>query len=70
MKISVFGLGYVGAVTAGCLTQQGHRVVGVDVSSQKVETLNRGDAPIIEPGLEDLLRQANAFPVRFFYSYS
>jgi GDP-mannose 6-dehydrogenase len=59
MKISVFGLGYVGAVTAGCLTQQGHHVVGVDVSPQKVETLNRGEAPIIEPGLEDLLKQAN-----------
>jgi len=38
MKISVFGLGYVGAVTAGCLTQQGHHVVGVDVSAHKVET--------------------------------
>ena len=59
MKISVFGLGYVGAVTAGCLTQQGHQVVGVDVSAQKVETLNRGEAPIIEPGLEDLLKQAH-----------
>ena len=56
MKISVFGLGYVGAVTAGCLTQQGHHVVGVDVSAQEVETLNRGEAPIIEPGLEDLLK--------------
>lgn len=59
MKISIFGLGYVGAVTAGCLTRKGHHVVGVDVSSQKVETLNRGEAPIIEPGLEDLLKQAN-----------
>jgi GDP-mannose 6-dehydrogenase len=59
MNISVFGLGYVGAVTAGCLTQKGHHVVGVDVSLQKVETLNRGEAPIIEPGLEDLLKQAN-----------
>jgi len=59
MKISIFGLGYVGAVTAGCLTQQGHYVVGVDVSPQKVETLNRGEAPIIEPGLEELLKHAN-----------
>jgi len=58
MNISVFGLGYVGSVTAGCLTRQGHHVVGVDVSPQKVETLNRGEAPIIEPGLEDLLKQA------------
>jgi GDP-mannose 6-dehydrogenase len=59
MKISVFGLGYVGAVTAGCLARQGHEVVGVDVSLQKVEALNRGEAPMIEPGLEDLLKQAS-----------
>ncbi|MEO5804575.1 MAG: nucleotide sugar dehydrogenase [Verrucomicrobiota bacterium] len=55
MKISVFGLGYVGAVTAGCLTQQGHSIIGVDVSEQKVESLNRGQPPIIEPKLEELL---------------
>jgi GDP-mannose 6-dehydrogenase len=59
MKISIFGLGYVGAVTAGCLTRQGHQVVGADVARQKVETLNRGEAPIIEPGLEELLKRAN-----------
>jgi GDP-mannose 6-dehydrogenase len=58
MNISIFGLGYVGAVTAGCLTQQGHSVVGVDVQSQKVESLNRGEAPIVEPQLENLLKNA------------
>ena len=58
MKISIFGLGYVGAVTAGCLTQKGHPVVGVDVSPPKAETLNRGESPIVEPGLEELLKQA------------
>ena len=58
MKISVFGLGYVGAVTAGCLSHKGHQVVGVDVSPSKAETLNRGEAPIIEPGLEALLKKA------------
>ena len=58
MKISIFGLGYVGAVTAGCLTRQGHAIVGVDVAAQKVESLNQGKPPIIEPGLEDLLLQA------------
>lgn len=60
MKISVFGLGYVGAVTAGCLAEQGHHIVGVDVHPQKVEDFNRGQAPIIEPELEALLRQAHA----------
>jgi GDP-mannose 6-dehydrogenase len=58
MKISVFGLGYVGAVTAGCLSHKGHQVVGVDVSPSKAETLNRGESPIIEPGLEALLKKA------------
>lgn len=59
MRISIFGLGYVGAVTAGCLTEQGHRVVGVDIHPQKVEDFNRGQAPIVEPGLEELLQQAH-----------
>ena len=58
MRISVFGLGYVGAVTAGCLTEQGHHVIGVDVHPQKVEEFNRGHAPILEPGLDALLEQA------------
>jgi GDP-mannose 6-dehydrogenase len=60
MRISVFGLGYVGAVTAGCLAEQGHHVVGVDVHPQKVEDFNRGRAPIIEPELDRLLQQAHA----------
>jgi GDP-mannose 6-dehydrogenase len=58
MKISVFGLGYVGAVTAGCLTEQGHQVIGVDVHAQKVEDFNRGQPAIIEPGLDALFWQA------------
>jgi GDP-mannose 6-dehydrogenase len=58
VKISVFGLGYVGAVTAGCLTEQGHCVIGVDVQAQKVREFNQGQAPILEPGLEALLWQA------------
>lgn len=60
MRISVFGLGYVGAVTAGCLAEQGHTIVGVDVHPQKVDDFNRGQAPIIEPELDELLRQAHA----------
>jgi len=55
MRISIFGLGYVGAVTAGCLSRQGHQVVGVDVHAQKVDSFNKGIPPIIEPGLEQLL---------------
>lgn len=60
MRISVFGLGYVGAVTAGCLAEQGHSIIGVDVHPQKVQDFNSGKAPIIEPELDSLLRQAQA----------
>ena len=58
MRVSIFGLGYVGAVTAGCLTKQGHTVVGVDVQAEKVESLASGVSPIVEPGLGDLLADA------------
>jgi GDP-mannose 6-dehydrogenase len=55
MRVSVFGLGYVGCVSAACLARSGHDVLGVDVSDQKVEMLNRAQSPIVEPGLGDLL---------------
>lgn len=58
MNISIFGLGYVGAVTAGCLARQGHAIVGVDVHRQKVEAFDQGIPPIVEPGLDALLREA------------
>jgi GDP-mannose 6-dehydrogenase len=54
-SISIFGLGYVGAVSAGCFAERGHAVVGVDVSDQKVATLAAGKSPILEKGLEELL---------------
>ena len=60
MRISVYGLGYVGAVTAGCLARQGHTIVGVDVHPAKVESFNAGVPPIMEPGLEELLKTAKA----------
>lgn len=59
-RISIFGLGYVGAVTAGCLAKQGHTIVGVDVHPGKVESFNAGVPPIVEPGLEELLKTAKA----------
>ena len=57
MRISIFGLGYVGAVCAGCLSARGHEVVGVDVSRTKIDLINHGKSPIVEPGLEELLQQ-------------
>src|SRR5712692_3714009 len=55
MKVSVFGLGYVGSVSAASFAADGHQVVGVDVNAEKVEAVNAGRSPIVEPGLEDLL---------------
>jgi GDP-mannose 6-dehydrogenase len=57
MNVSVFGLGYVGCVTAACLARAGHHVVGVDVNDDKVAMLNQAKPPIIEPGLEELLAE-------------
>ena len=54
-SISIFGLGYVGSVTAACLVAQGHRVVGVDSNRSKVETLDAGRSPILEPRLDELV---------------
>ena len=55
MDISVFGVGYVGAVSAGCLARDGHRVTAVDVVPSKVRALSHGLSPIVEPGLEEIL---------------
>jgi GDP-mannose 6-dehydrogenase len=52
-KISVFGIGYVGSVSAACLARDGHNVVAVDINQDKVDNLNRGLSPIIEPRLSD-----------------
>jgi len=58
VKISVFGLGYVGTVTSVCLVRQGHTVIGVDASDHKVRFINQGISPIVEPGVDDLLKSA------------
>ncbi len=58
MQISIFGLGYVGAVTAGCLAEAGHTVVGVDLQPSKVGLVNAGKTPVIEERLDQLIRSA------------
>ena len=55
MKITVFGSGYVGLVTGACLADVGHSVVCVDIDEVKIERLNRGEIPIYEPGLDELI---------------
>ncbi len=58
MKISVIGLGYVGAVTAVCLARDGHEVFGIDLDPIKLKLLSEGQAPIIEEGIDDITREA------------
>lgn len=65
MRISVFGAGYVGAVTSACLCKNGHNVVAVDVSQAKVDLLNQGRSPIVEEGLPELIQQAHASGLLF-----
>jgi GDP-mannose 6-dehydrogenase len=55
VKVAVFGLGYVGSVTAAALARDGHEVVGVDVADAKVAAINAGHSPVLEPGIEELV---------------
>jgi GDP-mannose 6-dehydrogenase len=57
MKISVFGLGYVGSVTAACLADQGIDVIGLDVNAEKVDWINRGKPPVLEASLGELVER-------------
>lgn len=58
-SISIFGLGYVGSVSAACFASMGHRVIGVDISQSKVEMLDSGRSPIVEARMNELVAEAN-----------
>ena len=59
LSISLFGLGYVGSVSAACFAHMGHKVTGVDISKTKVEMLDSGRSPVIEARMDELVAQAN-----------
>jgi GDP-mannose 6-dehydrogenase len=60
MKISIFGLGYVGAVSLACLARDGHEVTGVDIDRTKLDLIAAGKTPVVEEGMVDLMQQVAA----------
>jgi GDP-mannose 6-dehydrogenase len=60
MRLSVFGLGYVGAVSIACLARDGHEVIGVDINADKLDLIRGGRSPIIEEGMPELMAQVVA----------
>ncbi|MBN2735783.1 MAG: nucleotide sugar dehydrogenase [Spirochaetales bacterium] len=58
MRISIFGLGYVGVVSAACLSSAGHTIIGVDINNTKIEMMNSGKSPIIEKDVEKILAES------------
>lgn len=56
MQISIYGLGYVGSVSLACFAQCGHEIIGVDISQNKVDLINRGESPVVEKDLGRIIR--------------
>lgn len=60
MKISIFGMGYVGAVSSACFAELGHEIVGVDLNPQKLEAISQGRSPVVEGGVAERIAKAHA----------
>ena len=60
MRISIFGLGYVGAISLACLSRDGHQVTGVDIDETKLQLIRDGQSPIIEDGIRELMKDVVA----------
>lgn len=60
MRVSIFGLGYVGAVSLACLARDGHQVIGVDIDPSKLELIRNGKTPVVEEGMVEVMRQVAA----------
>ncbi len=60
MNVSIFGLGYVGAVSGACFAHFGHKVIGVDINLSKIEMINAGFSPVVEQGLAELISKGHA----------
>lgn len=60
MKISIFGMGYVGAVSSACFAELGHEIVGVDLNPQKLEAISKGRSPVVEAGVAERIEKAHA----------
>jgi GDP-mannose 6-dehydrogenase len=60
VRVAVFGLGYVGCVSAACLARRGHDVIGVDTNPTKVDAIAGGRSPVLEPGLRELVERVHA----------
>src|SRR5262245_38466490 len=58
MKASIFGMGYVGAVSGACFARMGHEIIGVDLNRSKIDLINTGASPVVEEGLGELMAVA------------